>query len=308
MFVTTFAFFGAMCLGAIELQLAPGSTDRSGLPCFLPVESSWNLKSGNTGTMIDASGNIWASWQAIPSRLSSSGNNRSLEIVFVPPAFSAGKPQKLILDLGKTPATGLVWDTDPDGMARLTHNKKPLAVYFAPKYDASNAKTLEATYKVFHHLFDPQTGTRLTKGSGGQFTHHRGIFYGFMKVTYGTNQVVDIWHCKNETHQSAMNVLLQEAGPVAGLQRVTIGWQGRNLAGTGGALWVPVCLMGLVRPSGFQALVRAVLGPLVPPVHRLVRVGRWPARRHRVLPTQETWRRPDLPQWADWRAAVLAWG
>ena len=228
MFVTTFAFFGAMCLGAIELQLAPGSTDRSGLPCFLPVESSWNLKSGNTGTMIDASGNIWASWQAIPSRLSSSGNNRSLEIVFVPPAFPAGKPQKLTLDLGKTPATGLVWDTDPDGMARLTHNKKPLAVYFAPKYDASNAKTLEATYKVFHHLFDPQTGTRLTKGSGGQFTHHRGIFYGFMKVTYGTNQVVDIWHCKNETHQSAMNVLFQESGPVAGLQRVTIGWHGEK--------------------------------------------------------------------------------
>ena len=96
MFVTTFAFFGAMCLGVIEIELAPGTTDRSGLPCFLPVESSWNLKSGNTGTMIDASGNIWASWQAIPSRLSSSGNNRSLEIVFVPPAFPAGKPQKLI--------------------------------------------------------------------------------------------------------------------------------------------------------------------------------------------------------------------
>jgi Methane oxygenase PmoA len=228
MSISLFASIGALCLGAIEVNLAPEATDRSGLPCFLPAQPSWNLQSGQTGSLTDHSGKIWASWQAIPARLSSSENKQSLEIVFVPSVFPAGKLQKLLLELGKTPASPLVWDTDSKGMARLSHNKKPLAVYYAPKYDASNNKTLEATYKVFHHLYDPVTGTQLTKGPGGQFTHHRGIFYGFMKVTYGSNQVVDIWHCKNETHQSALKVLLQEGGPVAGLQRMTIGWHGEK--------------------------------------------------------------------------------
>lgn len=220
------AAIAAFCLGAHGIHLDPGMIDRSGLPCFVAAQPSWKLESGNSGRLIDATGKPWATWQAIPARLSTRGDEPALELVFVPSAFPAGKTVNVTIEKAPNETPTLIWDTDSEGMARLNRHKKPLAVYYAPKYDPSNSTTLEATYKVFHHVFDPETGTQLTKGPGGQFTHHRGIFYGFMKVTYGSNQVVDIWHCKNGTHQSPMKVLLQEAGPVAGLQRMTIGWHG----------------------------------------------------------------------------------
>ena len=54
---------------------------------------------------------------------------------------------------------------------------------------------------MFHHVYDPSGKFLVTKGVGGLFTHHRGLFYGFMKATYGKN-TVDIWHCKGDTHQA----------------------------------------------------------------------------------------------------------
>ena len=41
----------------------------------------------------------------------------------------------------------------------------------------------EYTYKVYTHLYDPETDLLLTKGPGGKFTHHRGLFIGWKQTT-----------------------------------------------------------------------------------------------------------------------------
>ena len=56
------------------------------------------------------------------------------------------------------------------------------------------------TCKVYHHVFAPD-GRLLTKGLGGAYEHHRGLFIGWNKVKSG-GQTFDFWHCsKGETQR-----------------------------------------------------------------------------------------------------------
>jgi hypothetical protein len=61
--------------------------------------------------------------------------------------------------------------------------------------DLSTPELHHDTYKPYLHVFDPSGETRLTKGPGFQFTHHRGIFLGFSKIAYD-GKSYDRWHMK----------------------------------------------------------------------------------------------------------------
>ena len=57
----------------------------------------------------------------------------------------------------------------------------------------------EATYKVFTHVLSEDGKVVLTKGPGGDFSHHRGFFVGWNKTRSG-DESWDFWHCgKGET-------------------------------------------------------------------------------------------------------------
>ena len=105
---------------------------------------------------------------------------------------------------------------------------RPVLRYMYEKLDTSNAARRDETIKPYHHVFDPAGDTIITKGPGGQFTHHRGLFFGFNKITYGDNQPADVWHCRNGESQQHVEFLNEEAGPVLGRHRVRIEWRGRK--------------------------------------------------------------------------------
>jgi hypothetical protein len=99
------------------------------------------------------------------------------------------------------------------------------------KYDDSSKEKRDQTYKVYHHLFDPEGTTLVTQGAGGkQFPHHRGIYFGYSNITHGQGKKADTWHCTNNVHQSHEKLLLSEAGPVVARQRVRIDWHGQDKA------------------------------------------------------------------------------
>ena len=50
------------------------------------------------------------------------------------------------------------------------------------------------TYKPFLHVFDFAGEKPITKGPGGQFTHHRGAFIGWNKTSFD-GKSYDFWHC-----------------------------------------------------------------------------------------------------------------
>ena len=52
------------------------------------------------------------------------------------------------------------------------------------------------TYKPYLHVFDSRGKQPITKGPGGLYTHHRGIFIGFARLGHGGKRY-DHWHMKN---------------------------------------------------------------------------------------------------------------
>ena len=97
---------------------------------------------------------------------------------------------------------GFAWK-DPEGEHPvLTYDGKPVLEYVRPKFDKElnagkkDSSISNPTTKVYRRLYDESGTIRLTNGQDGLYPHHRGIFFGFNKVTYGDKQA-DIWHCRN---------------------------------------------------------------------------------------------------------------
>jgi hypothetical protein len=105
---------------------------------------------------------------------------------------------------------------------------RPVLRYMYEPIDTSTKARREETYKPYHHLFDPSGKRLVTKGPGGLFPHHRGLFFGFNKITYGDNQQADTWHCNRGEWQAHTEFISQEGGPLLGRHRVAIDWHGRD--------------------------------------------------------------------------------
>jgi hypothetical protein len=110
---------------------------------------------------------------------------------------------------------------------RFDGSRRVLRYMYEPIDNSSKARR-EETYKPYHHLFDPRGERLVTKGPGGLFPHHRGLFFGFNKITYGDNQQADTWHCNRGEWQAHKEILDQDAGPLLGTHRVAIDWHGRD--------------------------------------------------------------------------------
>lgn len=113
----------------------------------------------------------------------------------------------------------------------LVFEKRPVLRYMHEAVDDSSKERRDETMKVYHHLWDPSGEHLLTKGPGGLFQHHRGIFYGFNKISYvqdGEKKSADVWHCRNGESQVHLETVMQESGPIMARHLVKIGWNGRD--------------------------------------------------------------------------------
>lgn len=94
---------------------------------------------------------------------------------------------------------GFHWvDDEQAGTADLLLGDQPVLRYMYA-YDASTPAKIEETYKVYHHVFGPGTKTLITKGPGGLYPHHRGLYVGWNK-TSGADGAWDFWHCTKGVH------------------------------------------------------------------------------------------------------------
>jgi hypothetical protein len=99
----------------------------------------------------------------------------------------------------------------------LLRDGKPVVRFVYESIDESSPERRDETYKPFCHVFRPGSSDAfLTKGPGGKFPHHRGIYYGFSKCSYvgpdgKTQKNIDTWHCR-KAHQVHREFLKQTAG------------------------------------------------------------------------------------------------
>ncbi|MBI1321405.1 MAG: hypothetical protein GC168_20980 [Candidatus Hydrogenedens sp.] len=82
-------------------------------------------------------------------------------------------------------------------------------------------KHAEETYKVYTHLMDFAGEKPITKGAGGKFTHHRGLFIGW-KDTMVDGRDYDTWHMSNCYQQA------ESEETAEGVQKLAIDWNKPN--------------------------------------------------------------------------------
>jgi hypothetical protein len=89
-------------------------------------------------------------------------------------------------------------------------------------HDTTSKESHHETYKVYTHVFDADGKAPITKGAGGKFTHHRGIFLGWSKTKFA-GKGVDSWHMKG-CDQVFQKILKAEAGDDLATLSVLIHW------------------------------------------------------------------------------------
>lgn len=103
----------------------------------------------------------------------------------------------LVLAIGLiSPLTAQVEIKDTKGkhLDVLAHGK--VLVRYMYEHDTSSKERQHETYKPYLHVFDAEGKKPITKGPGGKFTHHRGIFIGWNRLQFN-GKSYDRWHMKS---------------------------------------------------------------------------------------------------------------
>lgn len=227
-----------------RIAVEAGVVDRSGLPLRATLRlPEATASAAGQGVRIRLADGSHVDGQIVPPGLleragPSPGGTVARDIVFVLPRLTAGTRVEVVAEMrtsvrpGETnaPHSGRLRWVEESGAAALLLAGKPVIRYEMPAYDSSTEDLRVRTYKPFHHVFDPLTGIRLTKADGGQFTHHRGIFFGYNSISHGDGLKArsDDWHCHGKARQEHRKILEQVAGDVEGVQRVRIDWIGSD--------------------------------------------------------------------------------
>ena len=110
----------------------------------------------------------------------------------------------------------------PGELALLDDGKPWLSTFIGP-YDPARR---DETYKVFTHIYDfDGTGT-ITKGAGGKYPHHRGMFIGWKQTTIG-GRTFNPWEM-SDAYQQHTGWLARDAGAEKAVQQQKVEWRGND--------------------------------------------------------------------------------
>jgi len=216
----------------VTLTVSAGKFDRPPGPARVSLVLPEDLATG-TAVVRSAAGHKVAAQltgMGLLNSTSAPAGKVSRELHLLLPALKADESFDVRVEILKDSAPtqrGFAWKDTPGKNSELFYDGKPVLRYECEPLDNSTKQRREATYKVYHHLY-ADDGTLVTKGPGGLYTHHRGLFYGFRKTTYDGNKEVDIWHCTGDTAQVHEKILSADAGPILGRHRVLIDWLGKG--------------------------------------------------------------------------------
>ncbi len=99
----------------------------------------------------------------------------------------------------------------------------PVLRYMYGRDKSSPERTFD-TAKVYAHVMAPGGQDTLTKGPGGRFPHHRGIFIGWNRIQYNGKRH-DLWHVRN-TEQAHQGFVETKGTATTGTITGDIAWVG----------------------------------------------------------------------------------
>ena len=236
LYVITYVLAATSAFGAtssFELTATAGPHERNNVPVRVPMTPA---QIGNerirSVTLTRADGkSIPAQWTGASLTSSAAG-----EVHFILPRVSAGESLNLKGTLSTQPATsdGLTWRDQPGHHVDLTLGDRKIVTYHYERFDNSTEENRVRTYKIFHHVYSPNGDRILTGGLNEDpkvhSPHHRGIFYGFNRITYGDGKRADTWHCIDGAFQQHERFIASEQGLVLARHRAEISWHGKDAA------------------------------------------------------------------------------
>jgi hypothetical protein len=223
-----------------EFVIAAGAVDRTGQPVRVPLVLPAGFQPGEATVKIgEQSLTAQVTKPALLSKPAAApAGGQNAELVFLAPQFPAGESltgkatiqtaSPATAATANTETTGFVWQDTPGEHMDLVIAGRPVLRYMYAKLDETSKESRSATFKPYHHVFDPAGKRLITKGPGGLFPHHRGLYFGFNRISYGEKKTADTWHCNNGEFQSHEKVLASEAGPVLGRHTLQIDWHGKD--------------------------------------------------------------------------------
>lgn len=170
---------------------------------------------------------VIGSGQVVKRLLNNNGASKSKQLSFTIDEIPAKKSMKLEIRSGGSTDNDLQWTEDKNSDQLKLGGKLALEFMREP-LDKSSKKRIGETYKVFHHVYDFEGKKTLTKGPGGLFPHHRGLFYGFNRIKYGKNQNADVWHCSKGESQAFVKTIGISNGDFLASHVAQIDWKGRD--------------------------------------------------------------------------------
>src|SRR5262245_12607654 len=235
-FMAVYAATAACTFGAsssFELTVEAGRHERNSVAVRVPMQ---HAQIGNEPVSSVRLARV--DGQLIPAQWTGPGLGSSAagEVHFILPHLRSGESLQLKGTLSTQPSAGggFMWQDQPGHHVDLKLDERKIMTYHYERLDESTPASRVRTYKVFHHVYSPN-GDRIITGGLNEdpkvhSPHHRGIFYGFNRITYGDGKRADTWHCIDGAFQQHERFLASEQGSVLARQRAEISWHGKDAA------------------------------------------------------------------------------
>ena len=218
-----------------EIKVAAGPQVRTGVPVRVDVAVPVALKDATQASIQLKSGKTIVAQATAPSLLSKplqvGAGEVHRQLCFIVDKLDADQTIEgvaiVTADASKS-SDQFRWQDHDGKFVDLEVGDRPVLRYMYEALDESTPDRRGETYKVYHHVFDPSGKLLVTKGPGGKFPHHRGLYFGFNKITYDGKKKADVWHCSGKSFQSHDGFTASEVGPVLGRHSVKVGWHGQD--------------------------------------------------------------------------------
>lgn len=206
----------------LELTVHAGEYERARTPVCVLVDVPAD---GKSVKLVDTDGRQIDAQLTAPGLLNEDAQGKS-ELHFLSPALEQGESARLTAQFSGEPATeGFSWKKVPGEHAELVYRSRPMIRYMCKTLTDKN---FEEAFKVYHHVYNPAGDSFITKGPGGLWSHHRGLFFGYVRITYGDGKRADTWGSGRKTPEIHAGFLHKEAGPVLGRHLVSVHWCGAD--------------------------------------------------------------------------------
>ena len=214
----------------VDLHVSAAKTDCADVPVCATIELPAQLAQLGDGEISVVVKQRDGQGMEVPGQIVTAEEGKR-QLWWVIPQTRAGVEGNWTATLGpakKTDAQEFSWDDRAGEYLDLLFAGRKVTRYMYA-YNDSTPEQRQQTYKPYHHVFDFSGQNFITKGPGGLYTHHRGLFIGWHDVEFAGKKY-DFWAMTGGWRDTLPTVQVhksftdRKSGPVLARSASLIDW------------------------------------------------------------------------------------